>query len=255
MQGAWELAEGLFGELEGQALDQRPSAPRHDPQPPPTPSRAPSPHPTLDPTWTGGLASLFPAADLPWDLLNHPIGFPGTALDTHPSATPITPPAAAPAATGSVSAGRAGTSGRNANADHLSSNSNSVLNLLSRPAVAASDSSKSSSSAGYSSNNLHQAAPGAAIAGRHTRNASTASARISIPTVQGRSLAAHTGSGAEAGSPQSEASEGFAAVPNALAEAALEQSWKDLNTWLPDDLPGQSNSTGMPNFRHLIHYS
>lgn len=59
--------------------------------------------------------------------------------------------------------------------------------------------------------------------------------------------------GSEAGASDSPASgedssDAFGAVPNALAEEALEQSWQEHGTWLPDDLPGQSNATGMPAY-------
>ena len=49
-----------------------------------------------------------------------------------------------------------------------------------------------------------------------------------------------------------DASDAFAVVPNALAEEALEQSWQDHGTWLPDDLPGQSNASGKPCLLRLV---
>ncbi|KAK9833369.1 hypothetical protein WJX84_000847, partial [Apatococcus fuscideae] len=204
-QGEWELAESLFLELENQALDHS--------------------HP---------FPSCFsPAAEIPWPPSEHPNAVPGTDLDPALAVNP------APVGASSHHAPAGSLSGLpvRTHSDAFSSQTAMSMGSPSRPRGAhASTSSRTSSPSSRSSSMAPADLADALRSGMDLSHG--------IPTSELQSAW-----GCEAGASDSwageEASDAFAAVPNALAEEALEQGWQDHGAWLPDDLPGQSNATGM----------
>ena len=231
VQGAWDLAESLFQELENQALDHsRSSTPLHDLQQPQATSRPSPAAPTPSAAWPAVATCFSPAADIPWPPLEHPTGTgsdPNSAAASPLMGSSLQQPAAS---------GLSGTPLRTQGSDALSSQTAMSLGSPSRPRGRSASMSSQTSSPSSRSSSMTPADLATALR-------SGMDLSHGIPSTELQS-AWDSEAGASDSPAGEDASDAFAAVPNALAEEALEQSWQDHGTWLPDDLPGQSNASG-----------